>query len=178
MHCCAPKICDKSGFGTPAPFAPGPPVYSSSGKADALCNQHTYTYPQYPLKNTLSQKSQYCPVDFSLVQLGRMTMLQIGKDLASDVFFFWKITLLSPSGDLGIGLVWDNNPTPPDRSFLVRLLKSSSNWTKLSMIGPQLFSGWYQMILDVFRCSQQFSDCFPTVFRVCFLTVEILFKLN
>ena len=50
---------------------------------------------------------------------------------------------LSPSGDLGIGLVWDNN-RPTD--FLVRLLKSSSNWTKLSMRGPQLFSGWYQMI--------------------------------
>ena len=93
MHCCAPKICDKSGFGTPAPFAPGPPVYSSSGKAGALCNQHTYTYPQYPLKNTLSQKSQYRPIDFSLVHLGRMTMLQIGEDLASDVFLFRKITL-------------------------------------------------------------------------------------
>ena len=35
----------------------------------------------------------------------------------------------------------------------VRLLKSSSNWTKSSMMGPQLFLGWYQMILDVFRCS-------------------------
>ena len=57
-------------------------------------------------------------------------------------------TLLSPSGDLGIGLVWEN-PTPPDRHFSVRLLKSSSKWTKLSMRGPQLFSGWYQMILDV-----------------------------
>ena len=54
---------------------------------------------------------------------------------------------LSPSGDLGIGLVWDNNlTTGPHRSFLVWLLKSSSNWTKLSMRGPQLFSGWYQMI--------------------------------
>ena len=39
-----------------------------------------------------------------------------------------------------------------------RLLKSSSSWSKLSMMGPQLFSGWYQMILDVFRCSQLFSD--------------------
>ena len=52
--------------------------------------------------------------------------------------------LLSPSGDLGIGLVWDNHPDPTN--FLVPLLKSSSNWTKLSMRGPQLFSGWYQMI--------------------------------
>ena len=52
----------------------------------------------------------------------------------------WGITkeLLSLSGDLGIGLVWDNHP---HRSFLVWLLKSSSNWTKLSMMGPQLFSG-------------------------------------
>ena len=56
--------------------------------------------------------------------------------------------LLSPSGDLGIRLVW-RNLSGPDRSFLVRLLKSSSKWTKLSMRGPQLFSGWYQMILDV-----------------------------
>ena len=29
-----------------------------------------------------------------------------------------------------------------------------SNCSKLSMMGPQLFSGWYQMILDVFRCFQ------------------------
>ena len=40
------------------------------------------------------------------------------------------------------------------------LLKSSSSWTKLSMVGPQLFSGWYQMILDVFQCSQLFFDVF------------------
>ena len=70
--------------------------------------------------------------------------------------------LLSPSGDLGISLVW-RNLSPPDRSFLVRLLKSSSKWTKLSMRGPQLFSGWYQMILGVFRCSQLFSDVFSWV---------------
>ena len=44
------------------------------------------------------------------------------------------------------------------------------NWTYSFMMGPQLFSRWYQMILDVIRCSQLFSDCFPTV--------EILFKLN
>ena len=57
----------------------------------------------------------------------------------------WRWELLSPSGDLGIGLVWDN-PTGPDRTdFLVPLLKFSSNWTRLSMRGPQLFSGWYQM---------------------------------
>ena len=56
--------------------------------------------------------------------------------------------LLSPLGDLGIGLVWDNL-SGPHHHFSVRLLKSSSNWTKSSMIGPQLFLGWYQMILDV-----------------------------
>ena len=71
--------------------------------------------------------------------------------------------LLSPSGDLGIGLVWDNNRPPPHRDYSVRLLKSSSNWTKSSMMGPQLFLGWYQMILDVFRCSQLFSDVFSWV---------------
>ena len=51
-------------------------------------------------------------------------------------------SLLSPSGDLGIGLVWDNNRTGPDHptDVLVWLLKSSSNWTKLSMMGPQLLS--------------------------------------
>ena len=43
---------------------------------------------------------------------------------------------LSPSGDLGIGLVWDNHPdhtTPPNCNFSVRQLKSSSKWTKLSI---------------------------------------------
>ena len=72
---------------------------------------------------------------------------------------------------------------------IFRLLKSFSSWSKLSMIGPQLFSGWYQMILDVFQCSQLFSDVFQlfsdcfltvfsTVFRRCFPTVEFLFKWN
>ena len=31
------------------------------------------------------------------------------------------------------------------------------------MMGPQLFSGRYQMILDVFQCSQLFSDVFSWV---------------
>ena len=75
--------------------------------------------------------------------------------------------LLSPSGDLGIGLVWHNLSPPHPTDFLVPLLKSSSNWTKLSMRGPQLFSGWYQMILGVFRCTQLFSDCFLTMFSDC-----------
>ena len=76
------------------------------------------------------------------------------------------LIFLSQSGDLGIGLVWDNHPLthpPLPPHFSLWLLKSSSNWTKLSMIGPQLFSGWYQMILDVFRCSQLFSDVFSWV---------------
>ena len=77
--------------------------------------------------------------------------------------------LLSPSGDLGISLVW-HNLSPPDRDFSVWVLKSSSKWTKLSMRGPQLFSGWYQMILGVFRCSQLFSDVFQ-LFSDCFLTM-------
>ena len=36
--------------------------------------------------------------------------------------------LLSPSGDLGIGLVWDNHP-PLSRRFFSWVLKFSSNWT-------------------------------------------------
>ena len=36
-------------------------------------------------------------------------------------------------------------------------------------MGHQLFSGWYQMILDVFRCSQLFSDVFSWVVRTFFL---------
>ena len=76
-----------------------------------------------------------------------------------------SLLLLSPSGDIRIGLVWDNHRTGPDQTthFLVRLLKSSSNWTKISKRSPQLFSGWYQMILDVFQCSQLFSDVFSWV---------------
>ena len=72
-------------------------------------------------------------------------------------------TLLSPSGVLGIGLVWDNLSWPHPTDFLDRLLKSSSNWNQLSMMGPQLLSGWYQMVLDVFWCSQLFSDVFSWV---------------
>ena len=83
------------------------------------------------------------------------------------LMLIYRVFFLSPSGEIGIGLVWDN-PTPPDRHFSVRLLKSSSKWTKLSMRGSQLFSGWYQMILGVFRCSQLFSDVFQ-LFSNCFL---------
>ena len=61
------------------------------------------------------------------------------------------------------GLVW-HNLSNPHHHISVQLLKSSSNWTKLYMMGPQLFLGLYQIILAVFRCSQLFSDvpcCFP-----------------
>ena len=73
-----------------------------------------------------------------------------------------SISLLPPSGDQGIGLVWDNHPTtlPTLSDILVWVLKSFSNWTKLYMIGIQLFSGWYQMILefsDVLSCFLMFS---------------------
>ena len=78
---------------------------------------------------------------------------------------WWRIPFLSPSGDLGIGLVWGNFSIPTD--FSVRLLKSSSNWIKLSMMGPQLLSGWYKMISYVFRCSQLGCNVFaqPTHLR-------------
>ena len=68
-------------------------------------------------------------------------------------WYNWWISLifLSPSGDLGIGLVWDNHPdrTGPHRTTFRSDCWTSSNWTKSSMMGPQLFLGWYQMILDV-----------------------------
>ena len=54
-----------------------------------------------------------------------------------------RYIFLSPSGDLGISLVWHNLSPPPHRSFLVRLLKSSSNWTKISMRGPLLSTSGY-----------------------------------
>ena len=63
-------------------------------------------------------------------------------------------------------MFWDCFPTVFQRS--------SSSWTKLSMRGPQLFSGWYQMILDIFRCSQLFSD----VFRLCSDYVFRLLKFS
>ena len=73
-----------------------------------------------------------------------------------------SISLLPPSGDQGIGLVWDNHPNTLSTlsDILVWVLKSFSNWTKLSMMGPQLFSGWYHVVLDVFQCSQLIFDVF------------------
>ena len=101
-----------------------------------------------------------------------MTSLTIRSDWDRCLINYIPKKFLSPSGDLGIGLVWDNR-TGPDQ-ISVWQLKSSSKWTKSSMRGPQLFSGWYQMILGVFRCSQLFSDvfrlfsnCFPTMFSDC-----------
>ena len=82
----------------------------------------------------------------------------------------YNARLISPVLEL-----WDWN------HLLQKHVQSCSNWTKSSMMGPQLFSGWYQMTLGVFRCSQLFSDvfrlfsnCFPTMFSDCW----ILFKLN
>ena len=64
-------------------------------------------------------------------------------------------TFLWPSGDPGNGLVWDDHhpPTHPHRPGFW-----SDCWNPLQTeLNYQLFSGWYQMILDVFRCSQLFS---------------------
>ena len=89
------------------------------------------------------------------------------------------MVFLSLSGNLEIGMVGDNHYPHPTTDFLVWLLKSSSNWSKLSMMGPQLFSGWYQMILDFFRCSQLFSyvlsrfPMFSAVFRCSQLFYDV-----
>ena len=125
------------------------------------CAKKSWRY-QLQSKNNLTASYNICNLTSTFFYSRRCHLL----NLLSFVSF------LSPSGDLGIGLVWDNHPTPPHQTtthFLVRLLKSSSNWTKSSMMGHQLFLGWYQMILDVFRCSHVFW-CFPTVFH-CFLTM-------
>ena len=99
---------------------------------------------------------------FSKVSIYRQSICHIdisNRASIKQMRFCIKVCFLSPSVYLGIGLVWDNLSNPfTTTHFLVRLLKSSSNWTKLSMMGPQLFSGWYQMILDVFRCNQLLSD--------------------
>ena len=70
--------------------------------------------------------------------------------------------LLSPSGDLGIGLVWDN-PTGPDRTTF-----RSDCWSPLQ---TELKYLWRVLScsqddirwLYVFRCSQLFSDVFSWV---------------
>ena len=67
-------------------------------------------------------------------------------------------TLLSPSGDLGIGLVWDNLSWPHPTDFLDRLLKSSSNWNQVyrcfQMISFWIFSRYSIVALLMFsKCS-------------------------
>ena len=86
--------------------------------------------------------------------------------------------LFSPSGDLGIGLIWDNHlipihPTP--YNFLVWELKSSS--TELNYLWwvfgcSQDDVRCFQMFLRCFqmfhRCSQMFSGCFQFRFETTF----------
>ena len=73
--------------------------------------------------------------------------------LSSTINRLNNLIFLSPSCEKE--LIW-SHPTPPPDHFSVWLLKSSSNWNKLSMMGSQL-------ILDVFRCSQLFFDVFSWI---------------
>ena len=61
---------------------------------------------------------------------------------------------LSPSGDLGIGLVWDNlsppHPTWPDHFW-------SLNWSQIFYRDSQMGSRCAQMFSDVHRCFQMIS---------------------
>ena len=64
------------------------------------------------------------------------------------------------------GLVWDNLPLLSTSShILVRVLKFSSNWTKLTVMGSQLFSEWCHMFSDVLRWSQDALNCSQTFYR-------------
>ena len=77
----------------------------------------------------------------------RMSMVKISVFFRFSIGFIWD-NFLWFSYIITVrwsGLVW-HNLSNPHHHISVQLLKSSSNWTKLSMIGRQLFSGWYQMI--------------------------------
>ena len=83
--------------------------------------------------------------------------------------------LLSPSCELGIGLVLDNRTPPqlfgPTVEILFKLneIIYEESPVVLEVISDEL--RYFPMFSAVFRC-------FPTVFRQCFPTVENLFKLN
>ena len=110
-------------------------------------------YRSYVRRRHMGQADHYWKWRPGLVSLKRKSNFTAHTGIGNvySVFISLLLTsliLLSPSGDLGISLVW-RNLSGPDRHFSLLLFKSSSNWTKLSMRGPQLLSGWYQMILDV-----------------------------
>ena len=86
-----------------------------------------------------------------------------------DSFIFGALfRFLSPSGDLGIALVWDNHPPHPTPPQLfgpaVEIL------FKLNSIIDEEYSVVLRMISDDFRCFPMFSAvfrCFPTMFSDC-----------
>ena len=138
------------------------PYFSVLGilKYDSLVGQLTSSSPNASKSNTSFWSKSYLLVNFPKLIFFRkhpemlLNFKKIKKEVISNHSFLDATIkkrvymLLSPSGDLGIGLVWHNPSPPPPHHISVRLLKSSSNWTKSSIMGPQLFLGWYQMILD------------------------------
>ena len=60
--------------------------------------------------------------------------------------------LLSPSGDLGIGLVWDNHP--------IQHFGTYERWNLVNMRGFQMFEGCFQMFSG---CSHMLSQVFRRV---------------
>ena len=118
-----------------------------------------YSKFRITLKTTYKKYWEYREWDFSYPHHTKLNYKHISGVFARFLETFkclwiglYLFVLLSPSGDLGIGLVWDDHPLP--NHFLVRLLKSSSNWTKLSMMGPQLISVCFPMFWAVFWCCQ------------------------
>ena len=101
VQCSAVPTCDKSGFGPPPPFAPGPPLYSSSGKAGALCNQHTekkthnklspadFDTPQIILQVRLAITQISCPCSWCAPPFRGMPVWGGFGQLAMDAFLRW-----------------------------------------------------------------------------------------
>ena len=93
--------------------------------------------------------------------------------------------LLSPSGDLGIGLIWDNHPAArPICHFSLLVLKSSS---KLNLTNRPVFScsqgdvRWSQAFSDVLRCFQMFNDvnrCFWMLSRCSQMFLDVLYMFS
>ena len=102
----------------------------------------------------------------------------------STIFYCYRKNwmLFSPSGDLGITLVWDNLSILSD--VLVWVMKSFSNWSRLTMVGSQMFSEACRMFSealetfsDILKCSQMIPDVLKMLCSRLF-TDDLLYPYN